>query len=76
MLKYLCKFLLDVGVDIDVVHTVRHFPRLFLSGRRGEPSGADGGGRSNSGKQRPQPVTFVTSDVSFAKEPALRADSF
>lgn len=29
---YLCKFLLYVGVDVDVIHTVRHFPltRSFL----------------------------------------------
>lgn len=25
-IQYLAKFLLYVGVDIDVIHTVRHFP--------------------------------------------------
>ena len=29
-IEYLCEFLLYVGVDIDVVDTVRHFPRRLL----------------------------------------------
>lgn len=29
---YLTKFLLNVGVDIDVIHTVRHFPLATSSG--------------------------------------------
>lgn len=37
LMNYLTKFLLYVGIDVDVIHTVRHFLLLTRLSRRSSP---------------------------------------
>lgn len=58
--KYLAKFLLYVGVDVDVIHTVRHFPLARRCPLGGVEQQRTSNNETERGNQRPRRSTLRT----------------